>query len=170
MKTSHFQKTKKPPNYNVLVHKQSGLAQWVGPRSPEAGHWQRSGQKVKSKMLSPALERQMKTLQLRKKKKTPVPSSCYFRGMSDFADGLKQEPRPEPERALRSTPDTPPGLAWPFLSIEPHLVALCSSSPGQVWLRAASLSTVPTGGLPCHLCLSDPTDQPQAEKPRRIGT
>ena len=69
MKTSHFQKTKKPPNYNVLVHKQSGLAQWVGPRSPEAGHWQRSGQKVKSKMVSPALERQMKTLQLRKKKK-----------------------------------------------------------------------------------------------------
>lgn len=105
-----------------------------------------------------------------KKKKTPVPSSCYFRGMSDFADGLKQEPRPEPERALRSTPDTPPGLAWPFLSIEPHLVALRSSSPGQVWLRAASLSTVPTGGIPCHLCLSEPTDQPQAEKPRRIGT
>lgn len=33
-KTSHFQKTKKPPNYNVLVHKQSGLAQQVGPRSP----------------------------------------------------------------------------------------------------------------------------------------
>lgn len=38
----------------------------------------------------------------------PVLGECQT-----LPDGLKQEPRPEPGRALRSIPDTPPGLAIP---------------------------------------------------------
>lgn len=83
-------------------------------------------------------------------------------------DGLKQDPGPEPGRALCSIPDPLPGLAWPFLSIEPHLVALRSSSPGQVWLCAASLSAVPTWGIPWWIFLIPQTSHRQRSQ-RGLG-
>ena len=56
----------------MLVHKQRtctvGGSQKHTYSLWEAGHQQRSGQKVKSEMLSPALERWVKTLQLEKNK------------------------------------------------------------------------------------------------------
>ena len=83
-------------------------------------------------------------------------------------DGLKCKPLDQSQEGP-CAPSLIRCWAGPFLSSEPHLLAPCLPSPGQVRLPAASLSAVPTRGIPCHLYLSDPTDQPQAEKPRRMG-
>ena len=119
-KNSHFQKTK-PPNYNVLAHKQRGPAQRVGPRSPHVACEKQATGRGQARRPSP------RCFLLPWKGKWrlyswgvgwgTVPYSSYFRGMSGFA----WWPEARPWTRTRKGPVLHPwSTAWPGLAFPEH--------------------------------------------------